>query len=325
VSQFATLPSAISPANPAPAFLFEIFNFAFMTELEIIETNSLFFETTQAESTQFRVSETCTGNCNLSAYNRRDFYKITLALEGNSKLFYANRGIEINKPALVFTNPLVPYSWEGDHQTASSGYFCVFTDAFLQAGWRMESLEESTLFKAGGDPVYFLDEAQVSYISSIFGKMEEELNSEYVYKYELIRNHLNLIIHEAIKMQPAVAFFNPPNAASRIAKLFLGLLEKQFPVDSPRYTLILKKAGDYADKLAVHVNHLNAAVREITGKSTTAHINDRILAEAKSLLTHTDWSVTEIASSLGFDYASYFNNFFKKHTGFTPMALRKAL
>lgn len=189
----------------------------------------------------------------------------------------------------------------------------------------MESLEESTLFKPGGDPVYFLDEAQIEYIRGIFNRMLQEFDSEYTYRYELLRNHLNLIIHEAIKMQPAIAYFTPQNAASRIAKLFLSLLEKQFPVDSPRYMLALKKAGDYADKLSVHVNHLNAAVREITGRSTTTHINDRILAEAKSLLTHTDWSVAEIARSLGFDYASYFNNFFKKHTGLTPMALRKTL
>jgi AraC family transcriptional activator of pobA len=293
--------------------------------LDVLTSSPHFFEAAQSEATQFRVAETCTGNCKLSSYNRRDFYKITLALEGGSQLFYANRGIEINKPALVFTNPLVPYSWEGDHNTASSGYFCVFTDAFLQTGGCIECLEESTLFKAGGDPVYFLDDAQVEYINNIFKRMQQELDSEYIYKYELIRNHLNLIIHEAIKMQPAVAYFTPQNAASRIAKLFLGLLEKQFPVDSPQYTLILKKAGDYADKLAVHVNHLNAAVREITGRSTTAHINERILTEARSLLTHTNWSVAEIAFSLGFDYASYFNNFFKKHTGFTPMALRKSL
>jgi AraC family transcriptional activator of pobA len=295
-----------------------------MQALNIPQNGSYNFESNKGDSTQFRVATLYEGYCNLASYNRRDFYKITLKLGGNSQLLYANRGIEINKPALVFTNPLVPYSWEGDHEGAV-GYFCVFTNEFLQTGNRMESLEESSLFKAGGDPVYFLDEAQAEYLNSIFSRMQQELDTEYIYKYELIRNHLNLIIHEAIKMQPAVAYFTPQNAASRIAKLFLGLLEKQFPVESPQYSLALKKAGDYADKLAVHVNHLNAAVREITGRSTTTHINDRVLAEAKSLLSHTDWSVAEIAASLGFDYASYFNNFFKKHTGFTPMALRKAL
>ncbi|WP_419701611.1 helix-turn-helix domain-containing protein [Mucilaginibacter sp. NFX135] len=295
-----------------------------MPTSELTQNNFYNHDTITSEAVQFRVAEICQSSCDLSAYNRRDFYKITLWLGGSSQLNYANRAIVINKPVLVFTNPLVPYAWDCDH-AHSTGYFCLFTDEFLQTGNRTESLEESTLFKPGGDPVYFLDETQVQYLQSIFQRMLQEFDSEYTYRYELLRNHLNLIIHEAIKMQPAIAYFTPQNAASRIANLFLGLLEKQFPVESPRYMLALKKAGDYADKLSVHVNHLNAAVREITGRSTTAHINDRILNEAKSLLTHTDWSVADIARSLGFDYASYFNNFFKKHTGLTPMALRKTL
>ena len=295
-----------------------------METLEVAKISNNYLENINTEPAQFRVAPSDEGTCSLASYNRRDFYKITLTLDGTSQLMYANRGIEIDKPALVFTNPTVPYSWEGHHSN-SKGYFCVFTNEFLQAGNRMESLEDSNLFKAGGDPVYFLDDEQVDYISGIFVRMQQELDSEYVYKYELIRNHLNLIIHEAIKMQPAVAYFTPLKASSRIARLFLGLLEKQFPVDSPQYCLALKKASDYADRLAVHVNHLNAAVHEVTGKSTTAHINERILAEAKSLLIHTEWTVAEIAESLGFGYASYFNSFFKKHTGNTPLSMRKTL
>jgi AraC family transcriptional activator of pobA len=278
----------------------------------------------QTEAVPFRVAATDENKCTLASYNRRDFYKITLILKGESQLLYAEKGIKIDKPALVFTNPLVPYSWEVGEGAATeeAGYFCVFSEAFLQGSGRMESLQESSLFKAGGNPVYLLNDEQVNYISSLFVRMRREIDSEYVYKYELIRSQLNLLIHEAIKMQPAVAFPVPQNAASRIAKLFFGLLDKQFPVDSPRQPLILKKASDYAEQLAVHVNHLNAAVQEITGKSTTAHINERVVSEARSLLMHTDWSVAEIAFTLGFEYASYFNNFFKKHTGKTPSAIR---
>ncbi|MCF0057974.1 AraC family transcriptional regulator [Dyadobacter sp. CY356] len=279
-----------------------------------------------AEPAQFRVAAIGENKCKLTSYNRRDFYKITLVLKGESQLLYANRGIKINKPALVFTNPLVPYSWEvlGDEDYEEAGYFCVFSNEFLHNGGRMESLQESSLFKAGGNPVYLLDDEQLKYISSLFIRMRAEIDSEYHFKYELIRSQLNLLIHEAIKMQPAIAYPAPQNAASRIAKLFLGLLEKQFPVDSPQQPLQLKKASDYADKLTVHVNHLNAAVREITGKSTTTHINEKIISEAKSLLKHTDWNIAEIAFSLGFEYASYFNNFFKKHSGITPSEIRNS-
>jgi len=270
----------------------------------------------------FRVAATGENNCTLSSYNRRDFYKISLILTGGGELFYANRNIKFDQPALIFTNPMVPYSWADNRDVDVTGYFCVFTERFLLEGGRMESLKDSSLFKPGGDPLYLLSPSQTEYLKGIFLRMREEADSEYIYKHELIRNQVQLIIHEAIKMEPAVAYAPPKNAASRITQLFLTLLERQFPVDPPQFTLQFKKAGDYADQLAVHVNHLNAAVQEVTGKSTTTHINERILAEAKSLLKHTDMSVADIAYSLGFEYASYFNNFFRKHAGITPLKAR---
>ena len=296
-----------------------------MSQATALQWSPFKYSPSLPEHTQFKVALIHEGLCSLSSYNRRDYYKISLILQGHSQLFYANRAIAINRPALVFTNRLVPYSWEAISDEEAVGYFCVFTEEFLQLGGRMESLKESSLYKVGGNPVYFLDEAQVNYITDIFSRMRNDVDSEYVYKYEMLRSQLMLIIHEAVKMQPAADFFTPPNASSRITNLFLNLLENQFPVESQRHIPALKKASDYADKLAVHVNHLNAAVQEMTGRSTTTHINERVLAEAKSLLLHTDWSVADIAFSLGFEYASYFNNFFKKHSSVTPLAFRKSL
>jgi AraC family transcriptional activator of pobA len=297
-----------------------------MPQTQVMPKPEFQYTASLAPSSQIRVATIHEGLCSLSSYNRRDYYKISLILQGNSELLYANRGIRIKGPALIFTNRLVPYSWDADNDGVEpSGYFCVFTEEFLQTGGRMESLQESSLYKAGGEPVYFLDDMQVEYVTRIFAQMRKEIDSEYVHKYELLRSQLMLLIHETIKMQPAAAYFTPSNAAARIAKLFLNLLQDQFPVESPQHITKLKKASDYADKLAVHVNHLNAAVQDVTGKSTTTHINERILSEAKLLLTHTNWAVAQIALSLGFDYASYFNNFFKKHTGLTPLAFRKML
>ena len=75
----------------------------------------------------------------------------------------------------------------------------------------------------------------------------------------------------------------------------------------------------------MHVNHLNRALRTHTGKTTSAHITERLISEAKALLQHTSWSTAEIAYGLGFEYPTYFNNFFKKQTGTTPSALRARL
>lgn len=291
------------------------------------ETNNSWIpdrKSSQEESGQFKVAKIGEGKCTLASYTRRDFYKITLVSSGSSRLDFSGRSIVIDRPALVFTNPLLPYSWQGGSgENDYEGYFCVFSDDFLQSGGYLENLQESLLFKAGGEPVCFLDEKQVIYLTSLFSTMREDIDSEYIYKNDLMRNNVNLILHHAIKMQPALVNYILPKAASRIANQFFTLLYKQFPVDVPLSRIKLKKAGDYADQLAVHVNHLNAAVQDASGKATTVHINEKLVAEAKSLLLHTDYTISEIAYSLGFEYPSYFTNFFKKHSGMTPMSLRR--
>ena len=62
----------------------------------------------------------------------------------------------------------------------------------------------------------------------------------------------------------------------------------------------------------------------MTGKPTSVLIAERIAAEAKALLQHTNWPVADIAYGLGFDYPTYFNNFSKRVTGNIPKAFRTA-
>lgn len=198
----------------------------------------------------------------------------------------------------------------------------LFTEDFLIINDRGAGLQDSPLFKIGNDPVFFLDEAQLGTLRHVFRQLLAEQESAYPYKQDLLRTYVNLLLHEALKMQPQQAYYPPQNAAARLVLLFTELLERQFPIDSPGQALRLRTAGDYARCLSVHVNHLNRAVREQTGKPTTAHIAERVISEAKALLRHTSWPIAEIAYGLGFEYPTYFNNFFKKQTGLTPTALR---
>ena len=199
-----------------------------------------------------------TGDLAVTPYNRRDYYKIWL-LVGKSKLHYADRSVDITRPALIFSNPLVSYALES-HASRRTGYTCIFTEDFLKVGGRMDILRQSTLFKPGSDKVFFLDKTQLETVKRIFEEMLEELKTDYAFRYDVLRNY---------------------------------------------------------------VNHLNHAVKEVTGKSPSVLISARIINEAKALLKYSDWSVSDIAFSLGFEYPTYFNQFFKKNTGVTPLSLRK--
>lgn len=80
---------------------------------------------------------------------------------------------------------------------------------------------------------------------------------------------------------------------------------------------------EYADMLYVTPNHLNALCQDLLGKTAGELIRDRVLLEAKRLLTNARMTVTEIAYELNFQDNSYFNRFFKKYTGTTPDEFRK--
>jgi AraC family transcriptional activator of pobA len=260
------------------------------------------------------------GNAGGHSYSRKDFYKISMT-SGKYVFHYADRSFETDETILFFGNPLIPYSCEVIKPTPD-GYACLFTEDFLKLSDRTESLLQSPLFEIGGTPILRLNKLQKKSIAEIFQKMIAEQDSTYAFKGELIRNYLSLIIHEALKMQPPESNPKEKNAAQRITSVFLELLERQFPIESVEHPLQLKTAQDFARNLSVHVNHLNSSVKEITGRSTTTHITDRIIHEAKALLQHTNWSVAEIAYALGFEYPTYFNNFFKKKTGQIPKSVR---
>lgn len=253
-------------------------------------------------------------------YSRRSYYKISF-LKGKNRAEYADKVIDINGSALLFATPKIPYHWipEDDNQT---GLFCIFTGDFLSKNSAGIVLDDLPIFRPGELPVFELTSEQSEEIGYLFRKMYKELQTEYIYKYDLLRNLLLEVIHFGQKLQPASSLSSVQNASDRISSLFIELLERQFPLESQDQRIGLRTAKDYADRLAVHVNHLNKVLKEITGKTTTEIISNRIAQEAKILLKQTDWTISEIAYMLGFDDLANFSNFFKKHTSFTPMGFR---
>ena len=254
------------------------------------------------------------------SYNRRTYYKISL-ISGRNKAEYADKVIDIEKSALLFGTPKIPYHWlpQDDNQ---HGFFCIFTSEFLVPSKSGVVLDDLPIFQPGGLPVFQLTDEASADIHYIFRKMYKELSSDYAYKYDLLRNYVLELIHYGQKLQPATALYPSHTASARISSLFIELLERQFPIESPNQRLKLRTAKDYADGLAVHVNHLNKVLKENLGKTTTDIISSRIVQEAKILLKQTDWNISEIAYCLGFEQVAHFSNFFRKQTSFAPVTFR---
>ncbi|MFN0292470.1 helix-turn-helix domain-containing protein [Pedobacter helvus] len=252
-------------------------------------------------------------------YGRRDFYKITL-VAGKGKFLYADKIVEVQRYTVAFSNPQIPYGWE-EGETVTSGYFCVFNQAFFH---QYGNLKNYTLFQPDGNHVFELHQDQMDYYTGLFNRMFDEINSDYIHKYDVLRTVVFEMIHTALKMQPNTKWEKLEiNASQRVTTLFLELLERQFPIENSRQALTLRFAKDYATKLNIHTNYLNRSVKETTGKTTSQIIAERVYQEAKLLLKQTSCGVAEIAYVLGFSEATHFNNFFKKHHKTSPTLFRK--
>ncbi|WP_339878793.1 helix-turn-helix transcriptional regulator [uncultured Algoriphagus sp.] len=254
-------------------------------------------------------------------YRRRDFYKIML-VKGRSSVLYADKEIEVKKQALSFSNPMIPYQWrhlDGKRE----GMYCIFSKDFFH---QFSQFQQYEVFQSHGTHLFELTDKQAEEVQVIFDKLEKELDSDYKYKFDLIKNLLFELIHYGLKMQPAAPVKSKKSSASeRISSIFLELLERQFPVDELHTSVKLRTASDFANQLNVHVNHLNRAVKEITQKTTSVLIAERLLQEAKVLLRQSTWNVSGVAYALGFSEVTHFNNFFKKHTDLNPTQYRKSL
>lgn len=267
--------------------------------------------------------EKLNASCNKGAmpYNRRTYYKISL-IKGKNRVEYANKVVDIANYAVLFATPKIPYRYL-PLDPEQSGHFCVFTNDFLAKSKTGINIDKLPLFSPQSGFVYQISQKQFDDLSLIFSKMHEEMQSDYEFKYDLLRNYAMELILKGQKLEPISSQNrNNTNASARIFTLFIELLERQFPIESTNQVLKLKTAKDFAETLGIHVNHLNKVLKEITGKTTTEIISSRINQEAKILLKETPWNISEIAYSLGFDEVAHFSNFFKRKTKLSPLSFR---
>lgn len=266
----------------------------------------------------FKLEPLVGSNATSIPYKRRDYFKIMLVV-GNSSVHYADKVVEVKKQALSFSNPQIPYKWE-HLDNVRSGAFCIFNQHFFH---QYGNLNQYSVFQPNGTHIFELTDEQAGKLQSIYDRMFEEITSDYAHKYDVLRSLVFELIHFALKMGPPEVFEKKAILASqRISTLFLELLERQFPIDDNHQKINLRSASEYAKQLNVHVNHLNRAVKETTEKTTSQLIAERFLQEAKILLKHSAWSVSEIAYALGYTEVTHFNNFFKKQVQLSPLKFR---
>lgn len=255
--------------------------------------------------------------------NRREFYKIVYMTKGASVLSVGLNSYYVDKPSIFFIHPneiltFKKMDWE------SEGFICFFKKRIADNNQSLKLiLDKYELFSDVNRSAISLSESDVAELDQIFEKMLSIGNSHGgAVEEDMLQIYLQLLMVTASKN----AQHPQPDTVSDEYKHineFFHLLETE--VSGINYTspIQTKTAQEFADKLFVHPNHLNALLKKHTGKNVSTHIKTKLLEESKILLVQTDWTIQQIGYAVGFADQPNFSQFFKKNAGITPADFRK--
>lgn len=199
------------------------------------------------------------------------------------------------------------------------GYICLMEGDFISSHTNNNSLLSSfPFFKYGNYPIISLTTSAIDKFDFLFNNICQLFNSKSKSKNKLIASWLNVLLLESTAI-----YQEQNNSKPTDNKLTADKLTGKFKDLVAEHYLTKRQVNEYAQMLFVTPNHLNKIIKKTTGRTATNWIYEMVLLEAKLLLKHTEMNISEIAFFLSFDDASYFNRFFKKHTGITPLNFRK--
>jgi AraC family transcriptional activator of pobA len=200
------------------------------------------------------------------------------------------------------------YSFRPDD--INTGYLLhVHPDMLLAAG-----VGEFEFLTGWGQPLIHFGATEAGFVQMLLQRLLAAYGQAGLGAMPLLRAYLAALFTEAnYAYQPLSS--SATSAAASLAHAFKQLLSQHIRQ--------LHRVAAYADLLHVTPNHLNKAVKSVTGKSPTTWIDEALVLEAKSLLFQTTLPVAEVAALVGITDASYFSRLFKKVEGHPPSALRR--
>lgn len=237
--------------------------------------------------------------------HRHSFYHLVLFTKGSGTHTIDFVKFDVAPYQAYFMAPGQVHSW--DFKGETDGYIIHFSADFFRPFLLNPSyLEQFSFFNGiSSQCVCQLTPEIIPVFEALLTTVNKDLiRIRLLEMFMMVENNGNRNNHD-----------NLPNHTSTLLKSFQQLINQ--------YYRSMRLPKEYAELLYITPNHLNALCRELLGKTAGDVIRERVLLEAKRLLTNAGMNILEIAYELNFKDNSYFTRFFKNYEGITPEEFRK--
>lgn len=247
---------------------------------------------------------------------RYEFYMLICVTQGNCIQLVDFEPISCSTGTLLVISPSQVHNF-GDFNNWD-GWIILFRSEFLiptastlnelKLAFDLEKIPKK-LNLNNDDLCRGIDSIERMVEDSIIEGTEEDIHMLLRYQLYAFVTWLNVLhkreqMHDTIHSRASLRFIS-----------FQKLVEKHFSE--------LSHVSEYAIRLNCSEKTLTRATMAAVGKSAKAFISARINLEAKRILVHTDYSISDIAEKLNFKEVTHFSKFFKRETGCTPVEFRQ--
>lgn len=215
---------------------------------------------------------------------------------------------------------LLPNSFIQIHEVSNDGLVCFagFSSGFLESINFIKTISNS-LIEIMDHPVIGLDDYQSDVFKDLFSllvKMEDQKCADL---FEgCTKSFLNIFLQSMMNMYAGAGSWEMPKLIreKEIVREFYQLVWQNYTKE--------RGASFYAEKLRITLPHFCYVVKRVTGVTPLDVIANAIIMDAKAQLKSTNLPVKEIAINLGYTNVAFFDKYFKRYVGSTPLEYRNS-
>lgn len=252
-----------------------------------------------------------------------NFYGISLKKNLKGKLKYGQNYYDFDEGVLGMTAPMQVLTVSGGDNYEVSGWWLVFHNDFIMNYPLGKAIKNFGFFSYAVNEALHLSDKEEKMLALIFKNIEQEYQTSIdqfsqdvmVSQLELLLNYCNRFYNRQ--------FLTRKTASHDLLSRMENLLDDYFN-SSKIIEKGLPPVHYFSEQLNVSTNYLSDMLKTITGLSTQQHIHNKIIEQAKVILTTTNLSVSEVSYRLGFEHSQSFNKLFKNKTNVTPLQFRSS-
>lgn len=254
------------------------------------------------------------------AYN---FYCIALKKNFQGKMKYGQNSVDFDEGVMTFFSPGQVVTTDIVDGLQLTGWWLVVHPDFIASSSLPKKIKEYGFFSYAVNEALHLSEQEETVMDFLIQTLKQEYRARIDgFSHTIIISQIQLLLDYCQR------FYNRQFLTRQV--VHHTLLEKLEAVlasylDSEQLSESGPPTVHYlAEQLAMSPNYLSSMLKSLTGQNAQQHIHQHLLEKAKTVLTTSELSVSEVAFLLGFNHPQSFSRLFKAKTNLSPLDYRKA-